>query len=197
MNKLALVLVMAVPSLALAQQDPSQPVPSEPAPSEPVTSQPETSPPPTTTPKTSKNLTGRFGVGGQLGNVGGVPGAISLKYWISDLGIQALLGFDHTGDPDDAGPAEDQTALGLGVRLLYNFARANDTNMYAGGGVSLGVIDADQVNIDFVLGIEHFFTDYFSVAGHVGLGIGVAGDTKSSIELGNTAFWGSSFHFYF
>ena len=59
-----------------------------------------------------------------------------------------------------------------------------------------GVIDLDSTVIDLVLGVEHFFTDFFSVAGHVGLGIDVGGDAVN-ISLGNVGTWGTSFHFYF
>jgi len=144
----------------------------------------------------AKDMKGRFGAGGQAESLGGVAGGLSLKYWVSDLGIQALLGLAIAGDPDDDGPAESSTGLGLGLRVLYNFARANDTNMYAGAGVRLGLIDADATIIDVVLGVEHFFTDYFSVAGHVGLGIDVGGDA-TNISLGGVSTWGTSFHFYF
>lgn len=192
MTKLVLALMVAVPSLALAQvEEPS-----------PLATSPETTP--TTAPATggaaargSKNLSGRFGIGGQAENLGGVGGGLSLKYWISDLGIQALLGFDRTPDPDDMGPLESQQALGIGLRVLYNFARSNDTNMYGGGGLSLGLIDADAVDIDLVLGVEHFFTDYFSVGGHVGATFGLSGGSEGLVGIGNAASWGTSFHFYF
>lgn len=145
----------------------------------------------------AKDMKGRFGVGGQLENLGGVPGGLSLKYWISDLGIQALLGLDIKGDNDDTQNIDEgSTGLGLGLRILYNFARANDTNMYAGVGARLGLIDADAVIVDLTLGVEHFFTDYFSVAGHVGLGIDVGGDAVN-VSLGDVTTWGTSFHFYF
>jgi len=143
----------------------------------------------------AKDMKGRFGAGGQLENLGGVPGGLSLKYWIADLGIQALLGLEIKGD-QDGGPDESTTGFGLGLRILYNIARANDTNMYAGAGVRLGLIDADSTVIDLVLGVEHFFTDFFSVAGHVGLGIDVGGDA-TNVSLGNVGTWGTSFHFYF
>lgn len=142
-------------------------------------------------------MKGRFGVGGQLKNLGGVPGGLSLKYWISDLGIQALFGLGIRGDNSDTeGIDEGSTGLGLGLRILYNFARANDTNMYAGAGVRLGLIDADSTVIDVTLGVEHFFTNFFSVAGHVGLGIDVGGDAVN-VDFGTTSTWGTSFHFYF
>jgi hypothetical protein len=151
----------------------------------------------------AKDMKGRFGIGGQLetlaygGDPGtpGVPGGLSLKYWIADFGIQAMLGLAANGDNGDTDADESATALGLGLRLLYNFARANDTNLYAGAGVRLGLIDADSTNIDLLLGVEHFFTDFFSVAGHVGLGIEIGDATN--ITLGNVGTWGTSFHFYF
>ena len=144
----------------------------------------------------AKDMKGRFGAGGQAENLGGVGGGLSLKYWVSDLGLQALIGLEIAGDPDGDGPLESATGLGLGLRVLYNIARANDTNMYAGAGVRLGLIDADSTIIDVVLGVEHFFTDYFSVAGHVGLGIDVGGDA-TNVSLGGVSTWGTSFHFYF
>jgi len=145
----------------------------------------------------AKDMTGRFGVGGQLeGLASGVPGGLSLKYWINDFGIQALIGLNIQGDPDGNGPNQSSTAFGLGLRLLYNIARANDTNMYALAGVRLGLVDADSTVVDVGLGVEHFFTDFFSVAGHFGLAFDVGGDA-TNISLGNVGTWGTSFHFYF
>jgi len=172
MNKLALVLGLAVPSLAFAQETPA--------------------------PAAGKDLTGRFGVGGQLESIGGVAGGVSLKYWISaDLGLQVLGAMDKFPDPDGMGPLDSGTELGLGLRALFNIARQGDTNLYGGAGLSLGLIDADQVDVDLLLGVEHFFTDYFSVAGHVGIQAGLAGNSKEEISIGNVGSWGTSFHFYF
>ncbi|MCC6623818.1 MAG: hypothetical protein IT385_21345 [Deltaproteobacteria bacterium] len=144
----------------------------------------------------AKDMKGRFGAGGQVSDLGGVGGGLSLNYWVSDLGIQALIGLEISGDPDDDGPAEGTTGLGLGLRVKYNIARANDTNMYALAGARFGLIDEDAVIIDIGIGVEHFFTDYFSVAGEVGLGIDVGGDV-TSVALGTTLPWGFAFHFYF
>ncbi len=153
----------------------------------------------------AKDMKGRFGIGGQLEtlatgggdkNAPAIPGGVSLKYWIADFGIQAMLGLGIRGDGDDEGPDEGGTSLGLGLRLLYNFARANDTNLYVGAGVRLGVIDSKDTNIDLILGVEHFFTDFFSVAGHFGLGIEL-GEDATNVSLGNVGTWGTSFHFYF
>lgn len=140
----------------------------------------------------AKDMKGRFGAGGQLDS-GGAEG-LSLKYWISDLGLQGIFGLKIRGEFPE-GADNGATELGLGLRILYNIARANDTNMYAGAGVTLGLIDAEKTQIDVILGVEHFFTDFFSVAGHVGLHIGL--DDPFTLSLGDTAGWGSSFHFYF
>lgn len=140
----------------------------------------------------AKDMSGRFGAGGQ-GDTGGNAG-LSLKYWLSDLGFQGILDFAMVGESaDNAG--DDATSLGLALRVLYNIARANDTNLYAGAGVSLGLIDAEKTQADVILGIEHFFTDHFSVGAHVGLHIDL-GD-RFVLDFGNVAGWGSSVHFYF
>lgn len=140
----------------------------------------------------AKDMKGRFGAGGQIDTSGNA--GLSLKYWISDLGLQGIFGFGMIGESAD-GAGDDLTALNMSLRVLYNIARANDTNMYAGAGVSLGLIDADATLLDVILGVEHFFTDHFSVAGHVGLHVDL-GD-RFALDLGNTASWGTAFHFYF
>ena len=163
----------------------------------------------------AKDLKGRFGLGGQVDS--GLAGGLSMKYWISDLGLQAIVGFAFDAGVDPAGDADavSSTDFRVAIRALYNFARANDTNMYGGAGVSLSTGDmvgghADMalgVQIDLLLGVEHFFTDYFSVAGHVGLGIKLPRDEDTSnsddtdvqpltVNL-NSISWGTSFHFYF
>lgn len=152
----------------------------------------------------AKDLTGRFGLGGQL-DAGTGLGGLSARYWISDLGFQAILGLGFKGEGDNGAPPS-AFDLGLGVRVLYNFARANDTNMFVGGGVSLGLIDADATYVDLLLGVEHFFTNHFSVSGQVGLHVDVGSDRfginlgsapGSSIGGNTVASWGTAFHFYF
>lgn len=140
----------------------------------------------------AKDMKGRFGAGGQVDTSGNA--GLSLKYWISDLGLQGIFGFATVGEfPEGAG--NDATELSMSLRVLFNIARANDTNMYAGAGVSLGLIDADATILDVVLGVEHFFTDHFSVAGNVGLHVDLGDQFR--LSLGNTASWGTAFHFYF
>jgi len=151
----------------------------------------------------AKDVGGKFGLGGQFDMAGLVssatgpavaPAGLSLRYWISDLGLEANFGLNIRGETAE-GADDGTTALGLGLHILYNFARANDTNMFASAGVSLGLIDADSTELAVRLGVEHFFTDHFSVGGHVGLRVDL-GD-RFELSLGETASWGSSFHFYF
>jgi hypothetical protein len=148
-----------------------------------------------TTSASAKDVEGRFGIGAQH-EAGGGSG-LNLRYWLSHFGLQATIGAGYVGD-NDATPADDSAFnLGLSLRGLFNFARANDTNLYAGGGLSLGLIDADSTVVDLVLGVEHFFTDHFSVGGQVGMHIDVGADTLTMNLGGTGASWGSAFHFYF
>jgi hypothetical protein len=140
----------------------------------------------------AKDMGMRFGAGGQIDSSGN--SGLSLKYWVSDLGFQGVFGLAVVGESAD-GANDDMTGFTMTLRVLYNIARANDTNMYAGIGASLGLIDLDYTLIDLVIGVEHYFTDYFSVAGHVGLHVDVGDQFR--LDLGNTASWGTSFHFYF
>jgi hypothetical protein len=134
-----------------------------------------------------------FAAGGQVDS-GGNSG-LSLKYALeNNLSFQGIFGLGMMGESAD-GAGDDATMLNLTLRVMYNIARANDTNLYAGAGATLGLIDADKTQLDLVLGAEHFFTDHFSVSGHVGLHVDL-GD-RFSLNLGNVAGWGSAFHFYF
>jgi opacity protein-like surface antigen len=142
-----------------------------------------------TTTASAKDVSGKFGVGGQLDS--GIADGLNFRYWINDFGLQGTLAMMFMdGEP------ESQFQLGLSVRALYNFARANDTNLYVGAGLSLGLIDADQTFVDLILGVEHFFTDHFSVGGQVGAHFDVGSD-NFGFSLGNNASWGTAFHFYF
>lgn len=141
-----------------------------------------------------------FAIGGQIDNVNN---GLSLKYAMGNFQLQSILGTDVVLSHKVAGVTVDtKFNLQLSLRALYNIARANDTNFFAGAGVTLGFFDtADTaVTLDLLLGVEHFFTDYFSVSGHVGLPIGFA-DT-SAARPGTTISlravgWGGAFHFYF
>ncbi len=142
----------------------------------------------------AKDVAGRFGIGGQA-EAGGASG-LNLRYWLSHFGLQATIGAAYVGDTDATPNDTSAFDLHLSIRALYNFARANDTNLYGGGGLSLGLIDADSQMLDLVLGVEHFFTDHFSVGGQVGLHVDI-GSEPTTLTLGSGASWGSAFHFYF
>ncbi len=139
-------------------------------------------------------------VGGQVDNMNN---GLSVKYAMGNLHLQGVLGTDVIMSHKLAGATVDTTYnLQLSLRALYNIARANDTNLFAGGGFTLGFYDtADtSVSLDLLLGVEHFFTDYFAVSGLVGLPIGFAntsiGRPGTTISL-RAIGWGGAFHFYF
>lgn len=138
----------------------------------------------------AKDISGRFGIGGNIDSQTHGSG-ISAKYWFNEaIGFQLTL-----GGQTNVG-IEDEFGLDLGARVLFTIARANDTNLYGGVGVVLGLVGYDSTVIDARLGAEHFFSNHFSVSGHVGLGIGV-GDGDRDFTLGNNMGWGGAFHFYF
>lgn len=155
------------------------------------------------------DLTGTFGLGAEVGGSplgGGTPvidSALSLKYWVSALGFQALTSLsvrDVTTVDPDTGDASTTTpwAVQLAIRALYNLTRTESTHLFVGAGISLRLVvdgDGDAQALDLLLGVEHFFTRYFAVSGHVGAHIGLGGGVD--IELGRAAAWGTSFHFYF
>ncbi len=139
-------------------------------------------------PADAKDMSGRFGIGGELAS-DFVDSGVSFKYWVSEFGLQITtsLGVIETD--------ETRVDLGISLRALASVARAEDTNLFVAAGITLHVIDNDSQVLDALLGVEHFFSDYFSVAGHVGVRVGLGGEL--AITLGRLASWGSSFHFYF
>lgn len=153
------------------------------------------------------DLTGTFGVGGELGSdlLGGgsglVDSAISLKYWVSDLGFQLLTGLaakDVAADADAGTAARTPVTLDVVLRALYNLTRAEDTHLFIGAGVSLRAVfdgPGDAQALDLLFGVEHFFNRYFAVSGHVGAHIGLGGDLD--LVIGRVSAWGTAFHFYF
>ena len=146
---------------------------------------------------------------------------LSLKYWVSDLGIQAAFGNiskpDVTAEPAADGEGRIHIGNDASLRLLFNFARAgysqatlftsnpsgpfytcygDDDGKITISSDVLGKFKDVGEGIDFMLGIEHFFTDFFSVSNNTDIG------TKfSSVDdfhhFGTSVSWGTSFHFYF
>lgn len=139
----------------------------------------------------AKDMSDRFGLGAELTDLGiGLPGALNARYWFGDFGAQVLLGYNHI----ESGQVSED-GLGLGVHLLYNFARANDTNFYAAIGGRFGLIDMERQIIDLKVGVEHFLTDFFSIELQAGLALDVTGDVN--VSLGAADLLGAGFHFYF
>jgi len=153
------------------------------------------------------DLTDTFGIGGELGSnlLGGASGvidsALSFKYWVSDLGFQALtsLTAEHIPADAEAGTkASTPVTLQLAIRALYNITRTESTHLFLGAGVSLRVVvggSGDKQAIDLLLGVEHFFTRYFAVSGQVGAHIGLG--SNLDLVIGRVTAWGTAFHFYF
>jgi len=158
-------------------------------------------------PAAAADLTNTFGIGGELGSdlLGGDSGiiesALSFKYWVSDLGFQALtsLTAKHvSADPDAGTEASTPVNLQFAIRALYNITRTDSTHLFLGAGVSLRVVfggSGDKQAIDMLIGVEHFFSRYFSVSGQVGAHIGLAQDLD--LVIGRVTSWGTGFHFYF
>ncbi|TNF35030.1 MAG: hypothetical protein EP329_06645 [Deltaproteobacteria bacterium] len=158
-------------------------------------------------PASAADLTNTFGIGGELGSdlLGGDSGiiesALSFKYWVSDFGFQALtsLTAKHIAADADAGTdASTPVTLQFAIRALYNVTRTESTHLFIGTGVSARVVfggSGDKQAIDLLLGVEHFFTRYFSVSGQIGAHIGLAQDID--LVIGRVTAWGTGFHFYF
>jgi len=148
----------------------------------------------------ARDLSGRLGLGG---HVDGDPfaqspsfkPALSLKYWVSDFGLQALFSMVvQTSTEDVPGLLELRPA----ARVLYAMTRARATNLYVGAGLSSvfrsDVDDDNEAYLDLVLGAEHFFGERLSVAGHVTVSVELG--SSSDRDVGSSA-WGGSFHYYF
>lgn len=160
-----------------------------------------------TGPSSAKDLGGRVAIGAQIeplvlfagdGDIvpGGifVPGGLSVKAWFGNVGVQGILGF-MVVSPDEG----ESSAVAAGaLRVLFNVARAEDTNLFVGAGLRLlaSESDDDPIAFDLFLGVEHFLGEHFSVAGQVGLSY-TAFRSGSITRLGDATSWGTAFHFYF
>lgn len=146
------------------------------------------------TPSQARDLSGHLGLGGQLDSVHGA--AFSVKYWVSELGLQALFGLDTVKSTEtEVGFLEYRPA----IRVLYAMTRSRRTNLYGLVGLSaqLRRSSVDSGNLAFFdagIGAEYFISDELGLAAH----------TTLSVELGaspdrivSTAAFGASFHFYF
>ena len=155
----------------------------------------------------AKTLKNKFGIGGEVMG-GAATGGLSLKYWFGMVGLQLITGIESRS-PENA---DSQLNFDIGLRILGNIARARDTNLFAGAGFLMRIVDLggnidSEVNkdIEIMLGVEHFFGDHFSVYGRVDLRIALDettpgnGAAGSSVTFGRgqTMGWGGGFTFYF
>ena len=148
----------------------------------------------------AKDMEGRLGLGLELSSRLEDSG-LSFKYWGSNVvGFQSTLNFTIV-DPgkNEAGEEQDvQTDIGLALRGLFSISRTEQTNFFLGAGIQIHLVfpdGNDEQELDFLFGVEHYFTDYFSVGGHVAFQVSLGNDTD--LKLGNATTWGSTFVFYF
>ncbi len=166
----------------------------------------------------ARDVSGRLGIGGNYES-GPLGAGLSVKYWVSDLGLHGFFGLDaiHSGDSEEE---PGRLVFKPGVRVLYSMTRTRMANVFVGAGFSgtfgrgkLVVPPAEPFDavgnanpsnivafegdnfIDAVIGIEMFFGERFAVAGTVTLAfeIGDVGNATRSLASGA---WGVSFHWY-
>jgi len=153
------------------------------------------------------------------GEAGFTNSGLSVKYAIGNFHIQLLTGLDFFS-PDDLDRIDVEFAATL--RFLYAVARMRDeTNFVIGAGATFALSnpapsnDIDfSVTLELVVGVEHFFNDFFAVVGFVGIPVELSavrdvtfvdpadGVTKTEPREGvgwsiRGVAWGAGFHFYF
>lgn len=165
-------------------------------------------------PAEARDLSGNLGLGANLDS--SLVRGLSLKYWVSDLGLQGLFAFDAIhSDAQTPG----RLVFRPGVRVLYAMTRTRLTNLYVGGGVStefgrgarlipapeaapgqvqgeptIQKIDAAILYLDVVVGAEIFLGDHFAVSGNVTFSSLLGGVSDQDFV---SAAWGAGFHWYF
>jgi len=148
----------------------------------------------TSLPAQGRDLSGHLGLGGQLDSAHGA--ALSVKYWVSELGLQALFGLDTEHSTDsEVGYIEYRPA----VRVLYAMTRTQRTNLYGLVGLSTrlrrsAVDDGNLAFFDAGLGAEYFISDELGLAAHTTLSVELGASPDRTLS---TASFGASFHFYF
>lgn len=144
-----------------------------------------------TAPASAKDMTGRFGLGGEITSALRDSG-LSAKFWFGELGGQLIAGMDWNNP--DPGAGEDSFDLNLGLRILWSAARSENTHFYLAGGVMLHIGDDSGQVVDVLVGAEHFLTDYFAVSGQLGFNLDIQDGIRLSLAR---ASWAAGFHFYF
>jgi len=143
----------------------------------------------------ARPMEGRLGIGGQTES-GLLGQTLSLRYWVSDLGLQALAGFAaKSSTPTEVGFREYR----IGVRLLYSITRTRLTNLVAGVGIATFIRDSKEESenplfLDLFVSPELFLGDNFAVSAQVSFSIEFASSPRRSI---GSAAWGAGFHYYF
>lgn len=162
----------------------------------------------------ARDLSGNLGLGANLDST--LASGLSLKYWVSDLGLQGLFAFDAIhSDAETPG----RLVFRPGVRVLYAMTRTRLTNLYVGGGVSaelgrgarlvpapepaageepaaptIAKIETAILYLDVVVGAEIFLGDHFAVSANVTFSSLLSGVSDQDFV---SAAWGAGFHYYF
>ncbi len=140
------------------------------------------------------DMTGRVGLGALVD--GHFGEALSGRYWVSNLGLEGLLGFTLR---ESSTPEESRTEFRLGARVLYALTRTRDVNLDVGVGLSTFISDGadgtdNPLYVDVQVSPALHFDRHFAVSGAVGLTLELSSDPTRTITSGT---WGAAFHYYF
>jgi hypothetical protein len=167
-------------------------------------------------PKASDDMTGSFGIG--VGVVSGTndlikpdTGNLMLKYWLSDaMAIVPRLVFTMTkSKASTVGATATPFAWDFNPEVLASFVllKGASTRLTAGAGIGIdlskNIVSASDVtigiNLPVELGVEHFFTRWFSmgIAVHENfLSYKKTGDAYNfGLSLSTPAYMGSLFFY--
>lgn len=143
----------------------------------------------------ARPMEGRLGLGGQV-ETGLLGSTLSVRYWVSDLGLQGLFGFDTKKSTEtEAGYREFR----VGLRLLYAITRTRLTNLVAGVGFATFIRDSvdsgeNPVFLDAFLSPELHLGDHFAVSAQIKFSIEFGASPRRSLDH---ASFGAGFHYYF
>lgn len=143
----------------------------------------------------ARPMDGRLGLGGEVGT-GPLGETLSVKYWVSDLGMQALFGFNAVPTTSDSVGAREYR---FAARMLYALTRTRLTNLNVGVGLSMFIRDSDfeaqnPLWLELLMAPEFHLNDNFAVSAHLGLSIELGSDPSYATH---SAGFGAGFHFYF
>lgn len=159
----------------------------------------------------ARDMSGRLGVGAQVED-GPLAETLSVRYWVSHLGLQVLFGMaSMKSKPGVHGFVEWRP----GGRVIYALTRTRLTNLFVGGGLSSVIRKSkdrggDRLAFDAVIGLEYHLSEVLGLSGHVTLtyllsqpaegqpdGEDAETDGSGKARLPYGIAWGGSFHFYF